>query len=253
MMDEAAAMQDSEKAFGLRIPRHLAVTMDGNGRWAEARGRPRTDGHAEGIVALRRLVEYCISYGVEYLTIFSFSSENWTRPAPEVSFLFSLMRRFVDSDLKKLINNNVRIRFLGSKKRLDASVLKLMNDVERQSATCTGLNLQVAFNYGGRLDIVEAAQALAVEVKAGTLAPEDITEERFSTALSTAGVPDPDLMLRTSGEYRISNFLLWQSAYSEFVFVDTLWPDFDETAFREALEAYGQRDRRFGGLGTEKK
>lgn len=248
MDSEPAARQASAQSDALCVPRHLAVTMDGNGRWAKARGLPRTDGHAEGIKALRRLVEYCIAYGVDYLTIFSFSSENWSRPAPEVSFLFSLMRRFVDSDLESLIRNNVHVRFIGSKQRLDKSVLALMEEVERKTAHCRGLNLQVAFNYGGRLDIIEAARSLAVKVRAGTLEPDAISEDVFANALATAGVPDPDIVLRTSGEQRISNFLLWQSAYAELVFIDTLWPDFDETAFREMLADYGRRDRRFGGL-----
>ena len=169
----------SARTDELRIPRHLAVTMDGNGRWAEARGRPRTDGHAEGIKALRRLVEYCIAYGVDYLTIFSFSSENWSRPATEVSFLFTLMRRFVDSDLKNLIKNGVKVRFLGAKDRLDPGVLKLMDDVTARTEAGTALNLQVAFNYGGRQDIVDAARALAKRARAGTLDPDAITEDMF--------------------------------------------------------------------------
>ncbi len=250
MTSESTAIKAAAGDEALRIPRHLAVTMDGNGRWAKARGKPRTDGHAEGINALRRLVEYCISYGVEYLTIFSFSSENWSRPESEVSFLFSLMARFVESDLKKLIANNVRVRFLGSRQRLDQSVVKLMDDVEARSAQCSGLNLEVAFNYGGRLDIVDAARALAQKVAAGELRPDEIDEAVFSKALTTAGVPDPDVVLRTSGEMRLSNFLLWQSAYSELVFIDTLWPDFDEAAFRAMAAEYSRRDRRFGGLGT---
>lgn len=248
MASDVAEHVKSGRADGLRIPRHLAVTMDGNGRWAEARGRPRTDGHAEGIKALRRLVEYAIAYGVEYLTIFSFSSENWARPAQEVNFLFSLMRRFVDSDLKKLISHGVRIRFIGSRERLDAGVIKLMDEVTRKSAAGDKLTLLVAFNYGGRRDIADAARALAEKVRAGTLDPAEITEDLIADALTTAGVPDPDVVLRTSGEQRISNFLLWQSAYAELIFVDTLWPDFDEATFRDMLAAYSRRDRRFGGV-----
>lgn len=236
---------------GYRIPRHLAVTMDGNGRWAAARGRPRTEGHAEGIKALRRLVEYCLRYGVAYLTIFSFSSENWSRPAQEVGFLFNLMRRFVESDLKSLIKNGVKVEFLGSRERLDAGVRGLMDDVVKKSAGGTALTLLVAFNYGGRQDIVDAARQLAQQVRDGRLDPADITEDRLARALTTGTYPDPDVVLRTSGEQRLSNFLLWQSAYSELVFVDTLWPDFDETSFIEMLDAYGRRDRRFGGLTQE--
>lgn len=251
MAGDKAETEMSARADGLRIPRHLAVTMDGNGRWAKARGRPRTDGHAEGIKALRRLVEYAIAHGVSYLTIFSFSSENWSRPAAEVSFLFTLMRRFVDSDLKSLIKNGVRVRFLGSKERLEPGVLKLMDEVTRKTEAGRALNLQVAFNYGGRQDIVDAARSLAEQARAGTLDPAAISEDMFADALTTAGIPDPDLVLRTSGEQRLSNFLLWQSAYAELVFIDTLWPDFDEAAFREVLSAYGRRDRRFGGLNTD--
>ncbi|MBU1175398.1 MAG: di-trans,poly-cis-decaprenylcistransferase [Alphaproteobacteria bacterium] len=241
----------SVRTDGLRIPGHLAVTMDGNGRWAAARGRPRTDGHAEGIKALRRLVEYAIAYGVGHLTIFSFSSENWTRPAQEVSFLFSLMRRFVDSDLKRLIKNGVRVRFLGSRDRLDAGVLALMDEVTGKTARGEVLELLVAFNYGGRQDIADAARALARQVRDQGLDPEAITAEVFAAALATGTVPDPDVVLRTSGEQRLSNFLLWQSAYSELIFIDTLWPDFDESAFRDMLIEYTRRDRRFGGLGQD--
>ncbi len=249
-MDSESTAKRIPQAKRFRVPRHLAVTMDGNGRWARARGKPRTDGHAEGVAALRRLVECCISYGVDYLTVFSFSSENWTRPAPEVSFLFSLIKRFVGSDLKNLIENNVRVRIIGSKQRLEPGMLALIDQVEGKSADCTGLQLQIAFNYGGRLDIVEAARSLARQARDDTLDPNDITEDLFSGALSTAGLPDPDVMLRTSGEFRLSNFLLWQSAYAELIFIDTLWPDFDEAAFLDVLTEYGRRDRRFGGLGT---
>lgn len=250
MTSESTAIKAAVGDETLRIPRHLAVTMDGNGRWAKARGKPRSDGHAEGIKALRRLVEYCIAYGVEYLTIFSFSSENWSRPEGEVSFLFSLMARFVDSDLNKLIANNVHVHFLGSRQRLDRSIVKLMDDVEARSAHCDGLSLEVAFNYGGRLDIVDAARTLAGKVAAGEMDPDEIDEQSFADALTTAGVPDPDVVLRTSGEMRLSNFLLWQSAYSELIFIDTLWPDFDEAAFRAMATEYRRRERRFGGLGT---
>ncbi len=250
MTSESMAIEAAAGDDRLRIPRHLAVTMDGNGRWAKARGKPRTDGHAEGIKALRRLVEYCISYGVEYLTIFSFSSENWSRPESEVSFLFSLMARFVESDLKKLIANNVHVHFLGSRQRLDPKIVKLMDDVEARSAHCDGLRLEVAFNYGGRLDIIDAARALANKVASGEIRPDDINETEFGDALTTSGIPDPDVVLRTSGEIRLSNFLLWQSAYSELIFIDTLWPDFDEAAFRAMAAEYGRRDRRYGGLGT---
>ncbi|MBE0579267.1 isoprenyl transferase [Devosia sp.] len=232
----------------LRIPAHLGVIMDGNGRWAQARGKRRTEGHIEGVKALRNLVELCITYGVGHLTVFSFSSENWTRPKDEISFIFNLLRRFVASDLQRLIRNNVRVRIIGSREGLEPSLVRLIDDVEAKTSANTGLVLIVAFNYGGKAEIAEAARKLAREVAAGRLSPEDITEERLAGALYTAGLPDPDLIIRTSGEQRISNFLLWQAAYAEFVFVEENWPDFDEASFVRVLEAFSRRDRRFGGI-----
>ncbi|MGB3336189.1 MAG: polyprenyl diphosphate synthase, partial [Devosia sp.] len=178
----------------------------------------------------------------------SFSSENWTRPKDEISFIFNLLRRFVASDLQRLIRNNVRVRIIGSREGLEHSLVRLIDDVEAKTASNTGLVLIVAFNYGGKAEIAEAARKLAREVVAGRLSPEEITEEKISASLYTAGLPDPDLIIRTSGEQRISNFLLWQSAYSEFVFVDENWPDFDEASFVRVLETFSLRDRRFGGI-----
>jgi undecaprenyl diphosphate synthase len=232
----------------LRVPAHLGVIMDGNGRWAKARGKRRTEGHIEGVKSLRNLVELCINYGVGYLTVFSFSSENWTRPKDEISFIFNLLRRFVASDLQRLIRNNVRVRIIGSREGLEASLVRLIDDVEAKTAANTGLVLIVAFNYGGKAEIAEAARKLAREVAAGRLSPEAITEDRIAGALYTAGLPDPDLIIRTSGEQRISNFLLWQAAYAEFVFVEENWPDFDEASFVRVLETFSRRDRRFGGI-----
>jgi undecaprenyl diphosphate synthase len=232
----------------LRIPAHLGVIMDGNGRWAQARGKRRTEGHIEGVKALRNLVELCITYGVGHLTVFSFSSENWTRPKDEISFIFNLLRRFVASDLQRLIRNNVRVRIIGSREGLEPSLVRLIDDVEAKTAANTGLVLIVAFNYGGKAEIAEAARKLAREVAAGRLSPEAITEERLAGALYTAGLPDPDLIIRTSGEQRISNFLLWQAAYAEFVFVEENWPDFGEASFVRVLETFSRRDRRFGGI-----
>jgi len=234
----------------LRIPAHIGVIMDGNGRWAKARGKLRTEGHVEGVRALRNLVELCITYGVDYLTVFSFSSENWTRPKDEVSFIFNLLRRFVASDLQRLIRNNVKVRIIGVREGLEPSLVRLIEEVEAKTEANSGFTLVVAFNYGGKAEIVEAARVLAREVAAGRLAPEAITEERLGNALYTAGLPDPDLIIRTSGEQRISNFLLWQAAYSEFVFVPEYWPDFDESSFLRVLETYSLRDRRFGGIGA---
>ncbi len=232
----------------LRIPVHLGVIMDGNGRWAQARGKRRTEGHIEGVKALRNLVELCINYGVGHLTVFSFSSENWTRPKDEVAFIFNLLRRFVASDLQRLIRNNVQVRIIGSRHGLEPSLIRLIDDVEAKTVDNTGLVLVVAFNYGGKAEIAEATRRIARDVAAGRLSPDDIDETTIEAALYTAGLPDPDLIIRTSGEQRISNFLLWQAAYSEFVFVDENWPDFDERSFLRVLEAFSLRDRRFGGI-----
>ena len=232
----------------LRIPAHIGVIMDGNGRWAQRRGRPRTDGHLEGVKALRRLVELGIRYGVRHVTVFSFSSENWNRPKDEISFIFSLLRRFVASDLERLIRNNVRVRIIGSRSMLDASLRRLIDDVESKTRDNTGLQLMVAFNYGGKTEIVDAVRRIAERVAAGELAPDAISEQTVADALYTAGIPDPDLVIRTSGEQRLSNFLLWQSAYAEFAFVPDYWPDFDERTFLGILEDYTARERRFGGV-----
>jgi undecaprenyl diphosphate synthase len=232
----------------LRIPAHIGVIMDGNGRWAKARGKLRTEGHVAGVKALRRLVENCIAYGVGYLTVFSFSSENWSRPKDEISFIFGLLRRFVASDLETLHRNNVRVRIIGSREGLDDSLRRLIAEVEATTAMNTGLKLQVAFNYGGKAEIAEAVRRIAGLVAAGRLKAEDITEETIGRALYTAGIPDPDIIIRTSGEQRISNFMLWQSAYSELVFVEENWPDFNEKTFIRVLEDYSGRDRRFGGV-----
>ena len=250
MSIDPVIVAEPEQRPRLRIPAHLGVIMDGNGRWAKARGKRRTEGHIEGVKALRNLVELCINYGVGHLTVFSFSSENWTRPREEVAFIFNLLRRFVASDLQRLIRNNVRVRIIGTREGLEPSLVRLIDDVEVKTAANTGLVLVVAFNYGGKAEIAEATRRIAREVAAGRLAPEQITEATIEAALYTAGLPDPDLIIRTSGEQRISNFLLWQAAYSEFVFVDENWPDFDEASFVRVLEAFAQRDRRYGGIGA---
>lgn len=250
MAGEPAASIEPVSAAGLRIPTHLGVIMDGNGRWAKLRGKRRTEGHVEGVKALRNLVELCINYGVGYLTVFSFSSENWSRPTDEISFIFNLLRRFVASDLQRLIRNNVQVRIIGTRKGLDPSLVRLIEDVEAKTAANTGLTLVVAFNYGSKAEIADAVRNLARQVAAGTLAPEAITEDHLAAALFTAGLPDPDLIIRTSGEQRLSNFLLWQAAYAEFVFVEEHWPDFDESTFLRVLETFSTRERRFGGIGV---
>ena len=248
MSTDPAINHQPSPAHGLKIPGHIGVIMDGNGRWAKARGKVRTEGHIEGVKALRRLVELGITYGVKYLTVFSFSSENWTRPKDEINFIFGLLHRFVASDLAKLHANNVKVRIIGSRLGLEDSLSRLIADVEAKTARNTGLNLFVAFNYGGKAEIAEATQQIARDVLAGKLKPEDITEATIERALYTSGVPDPDLIIRTSGEQRVSNFLLWQGAYSELVFVEQNWPDFNEATFLGVLEEYSARERRFGGV-----
>ena len=248
MSTEPAIQSRAASRPDLRIPAHIGVIMDGNGRWAKARGKARTEGHVAGVKALRGLVEHCINYGVDYLTVFSFSSENWTRPKDEISFIFGLLRRFVASDLEKLHRNNVRVRIIGSREGLDDGLRRLIAEVEATTALNTGLQLQVAFNYGGKAEIAEAVRRIAGLVAAGRLKAEDITEDTIGRALYTAGMPDPDIIIRTSGEQRISNFMLWQSAYSELVFVEENWPDFNEATFLRVLEEYSGRDRRYGGV-----
>ena len=248
MSTEPAIQSRAASRPDLRIPAHIGVIMDGNGRWAKARGKARTEGHVAGVKALRGLVEHCINYGVDYLTVFSFSSENWTRPKDEISFIFGLLRRFVASDLEKLHRNNVRVRIIGSREGLDDGLRRLIAEVEATTALNTGLQLQVAFNYGGKAEIAEAVRRIAGLVAVGRLKAEDITEDTIGRALYTAGMPDPDIIIRTSGEQRISNFMLWQSAYAELVFVEENWPDFNEATFLRVLEEYSGRDRRYGGV-----
>jgi len=248
MSTDPAIDHRPSQVLGLKIPGHIGVIMDGNGRWAKARGKVRTEGHIEGVKALRRLVELAMTYGVDYLTVFSFSSENWTRPKDEINFIFGLLHRFVASDLAKLHANNVKVRIIGSRDGLEDSLARLITEVEAKTANNTGLNLIVAFNYGGKAEIAEATRRIARDVLAGKLKPEDITEATIERGLYTFGVPDPDLIIRTSGEQRVSNFLLWQGAYSELVFVEQNWPDFDEETFLDVLEEYSARERRFGGV-----
>jgi undecaprenyl diphosphate synthase len=229
-------------------PKHVAIIMDGNGRWAASRGLPRSAGHKVGVDAVRRAVQAASDLGIEYLTIYSFSSENWSRPAAEVGFLLELLRRFIRQDVAELHLSGVRIKIIGERKNLDRSMVSLMNDAENLTKDNTKLNLMVAFNYGSRQEITNAARRMAEAVARGTLAPDAITAETIGTYLETAGVPDPDLLIRTGGEQRISNFLLWQSAYTEFVFVPEYWPDFNAEIFARALVEFKSRDRRFGSI-----
>ena len=228
-------------------PRHVAIIMDGNGRWAAERRLPRIEGHRRGVEAVRRTVEAAGDLGITHLTLFSFSSENWSRPAEEIRDLFGLLRWFIRRDLADLHKNGVRIRIIGSRADLDNDIQSLLDDAVELTKENSALNLTIAFNYGSRNEIARAATRIAEDVKAGVLTPEDITEELFGSYLDTDGLPDPDLLIRTSGELRLSNFLLWQLAYTEFVFVDTYWPDFNKTHFEEAIAEFQRRNRRFGG------
>jgi undecaprenyl diphosphate synthase len=229
-------------------PRHVAIIMDGNGRWAAARGLPRAEGHRRGVEAIRRTVRAAGELGIEYLTVFSFSSENWTRPAAEVSELMGLLRRFVRNDLADLHANNVRVRIVGEREGLSPDIGRLLVEAEDLTRGNTGLTLFVAFNYGGRQEIVRAARRAAQAVARGEMTAEQIDLDSFAALLGAPDAPDPDLIIRTSGEQRLSNFLLWQSAYSELVFIPTYWPDFDRAALEQAIDEFHRRERRFGGL-----
>jgi undecaprenyl diphosphate synthase len=222
-------------------PRHIAIIMDGNGRWASARGLPRSAGHKQGVEALRRTVRAAGDAGVEILTVYSFSTENWSRPKPEVTFLLELFRRFVRQDVAELHAAGVRICMIGTREGLDANIMALVNDAEKLTAHNTGMTLVIAFNYGGRQELVRAMQAMATK-------GVDITPEAVSAHLDTAQWPDPDLLIRTGGEERISNFLLWQAAYTEFVFLPEYWPDFDGALLEKAIAEFRSRERRFGGV-----
>jgi undecaprenyl diphosphate synthase len=232
----------------MAAPRHVAIIMDGNGRWAQARGLPRGEGHRRGVEALRRTVRAAGEVGIDFLTIFSFSAENWSRPKSEVRDLMVLLRRFIRNDLADLHRNNVRVVVIGERDELAGDIRSLLDEAEVLTKTNTGLTVIVAFNYGSRQEIARAARALAVEVRDGRLDPNAITAERIGAQLDTAALPDPDLIIRTSGEQRLSNFLLWQAAYSELVFVPMYWPDFDRAALDAAIDEYHRRERRFGGL-----
>jgi undecaprenyl diphosphate synthase len=229
-------------------PRHVAIIMDGNGRWAAARGLSRSEGHRRGVEALRRTVRAAGELGIRYLTIFSFSSENWSRPVAEVSELMGLLRRFVRNDLAELHQNNVRVRVIGERQDLSADIGRLLAEAEELTRANTGLTLVVAFNYGARQEIARAARRIGEAVARGELAPADIDVERVGSFLDAPDVPDPDLIIRTSGEQRLSNFLLWQAAYSELVFVPGYWPDFDRAALEAVILEFQRRERRFGGL-----
>ncbi len=250
-MSESNASVAVAGLAGLRPPpQHVAIIMDGNGRWAEARGLPRAMGHREGVEALRRTVDACGELGLGELTVFSFSTENWSRPPAEIEALFDLLRVFVKRDLARLHREGVRIRVIGSRDGLSTDLLQLIDHAVDLTRANTRLNLNIAFNYGGRGEIVAAVREIARAVEAGEVRPNDISEQMVSSRLWTSESPDPDLLIRTSGEFRLSNFLLWSGAYAELMFMDIRWPDFNRACLEQAIDAFRRRDRRFGGLGV---
>ena len=245
--DAAALTPSSPPPSG---PSHVAIIMDGNGRWAQARGRPRLFGHHAGARRVREVVEACPELGVRYLTIFAFSTENWKRTQTEVAGLMSLFRRYISKEMRALAERNVRVRFIGDRTRLDSKLTELMAELEGATSHNFGTHLTVALNYGGRDEVARATRRLAQDVADGKLKPEHVDQETLPRYLDTHVLPDPDLVIRTSGEARISNFLLWQSAYSEYEFIDTLWPDFTADELERLCKGFKSRDRRFGGVKT---
>ncbi|WP_291208296.1 isoprenyl transferase [Hyphomonas sp.] len=228
-------------------PQHVAIIMDGNGRWAKAKGLPRTAGHERGVEALRRTVEAAGDLGIRYLTVFSFSTENWRRPAAEVNTLFALLKAYVQRDLARLKQDGVRVRVIGQRAGLPLDIAELVDRAESETADNSKFHLTIAFNYGARNEIIRAASAYARAVAAGEVSG-DLTDDAFEAYLDTRDLPDPDLLIRTSGEYRISNFLLWQAAYAELLFVDVLWPDFNRAHLESAISRFHERERRFGAV-----
>lgn len=231
-----------------RMPRHVAIIMDGNGRWAAERRLPRSEGHRHGVEAVRRTVQAAMELGISHLTLFSFSSENWSRPKDEINGLMMLLKRFIRRDLADLHKNGVRIRVIGDRSGVEGEIVKLIDEAVSLTSRNRGLQLTVAFNYGSRQEIARAARRLAMDVQKGHFQPDAIDADLFDTYLDTEGLPDPDLLIRTSGEMRLSNFLLWQCAYAEFVFLNTYWPDFNSEALQQAIAEYRSRERRFGGV-----
>ena len=229
-------------------PLHVAIVMDGNGRWAKKRGLPRTLGHRAGVEALKRTVSAAPKLGIGALTVFGFSTENWSRPAAEVAELMALPKRYFETDIGRLEREGVRVRVIGRREGLSEDLIRLIDDAEKRTESNTHFYLNIAFNYGGQADIVDAARRFAEDVAAGRARPEDLTETRFASLLATAGTPPPDLIVRPSGEQRLSNFLLWEAAYAEFVFQDVLWPDYGEEHLATALAVFAGRDRRYGAI-----
>jgi undecaprenyl diphosphate synthase len=229
-------------------PVHVGIIMDGNGRWAARQGLPRAEGHRRGVQALRETVRAAIEFGLGYLTVYSFSQENWNRPVEEVADLMGLLKRFIHNDLNELQEAGVRVKVIGARSNLKADILALLEEAEDRTRDNTRLNLIVAFNYGSRQEIAAAARILAQEAAEGRIKASDIDERLFASRLDTGGIPDPDLIIRTSGEQRLSNFMLWQAAYAELVFLPVHWPDFNRQAFSDALQEFAARERRFGGV-----
>ncbi len=231
-----------------KIPRHVAVILDGNGRWAKAKGLPRNAGHVKGAQVVEDMLKVVDEVGIKYFTVYAFSTENWNRPKDEVTALMGLLRKYMEGSLRKAAKNNVRIRVIGDRTKLSADIVKSIENLERDTSGNTGLNFQIAINYGGRDEIRRAVGRIAEKVSTGEITAEEITEETISSELDTADIPDPDLLIRTCGEQRISNFLLWQLAYTEFYFTTVPWPDFNREELEKAIDAYNGRERRFGGL-----
>ncbi len=249
MKSSASLPNISAAASNQRLPAHIAIIMDGNGRWAKAQGLPRTAGHKKGAESLRRVMDACRSAGIRYLTVYAFSSENWKRPADEINDLMQLLQHYLRQEMQTLHENNVRLRFIGDLSQLDSTIREQVDDAVQQTAKNSAFNLTIALSYGGRQEILRAIQKLVADVESGKRKAKDLSEQVFTEALDTAGLPEPDLLIRTGGEQRISNFLLWQSAYTEFYFTDALWPDFDAKHFTQALEDYATRERRYGNTG----
>lgn len=235
----------------MNIPNHVAIILDGNGRWAKAKGMPRNYGHIQGAKTVEEICEVAYNMGIQYLTVYAFSTENWNRPKDEVDALMKLLRNYMKNCLKRATKNNMCVRVIGEKSRLDDDIRESIEELEEATKNNTGLHFTIAINYGGRDELVRGTRELAERVAKGELKPEDITEEMMSNSLDTAGYPDPDLLIRTCNEQRISNFLLWQLAYTEFYFTSVAWPDFSKEELEKAVEAYNHRDRRYGLLKEE--
>lgn len=241
-------MQKELNGKMMEIPQHVAIILDGNGRWAKKHLMPRNYGHSQGAKVVEQICEDAWNIGIKYLTVYAFSTENWKRPEKEVSALMKLLRKYLKDCIARTSKNNMRVRVIGEKLRLDTDIQEAIEELERVSAKNTGLNFTIALNYGSRDEMVRAMRHMAKDCRDGLFAPEEITEEKFTSYLDTRELPDPDLMIRTSGEQRLSNWLLWQLAYTEFYFTDVLWPDFNKDELIRAVEYYNTRERRFGGI-----